>query len=201
MLTLKKIAITGGLSSGKSTVCEIFRNLGAYTVDSDKIVHNLLLHNRYIQNKIIELLGNNVLEKGLLDRKKIASIVFSHPEKLHALESLIHPAVYDEIQNCYDKVKRNGNYSYFIAEVPLLFETGCQNLFDFVIVVMSEEKTCKERFENLKNPTEYQFKDRMMRQIPPREKAKKADFLILNDGTLEDLKKQVSQLSLKLSSI
>lgn len=201
MLILKKIAITGGLSSGKSTVCKIFRNLGAYTVDSDEIVHNLLLHNRSLQSKIVNLLGNNVVENDLLDRKKIASIVFSDTEKLHALEHLIHPAVFDEIQNHYDKIKNSNTYSLFIAEVPLLYETGSQNLFDVVITVLSEEPECIKRFEKLNNPAESQFKDRMMRQISPQEKAVKANYVILNNGTIEDLKKQVSQLSLKLSSI
>jgi len=197
---LKKIAVTGGLSSGKSTVCGIFKDLGAYTVSSDEIVHNLFLNDRPLQRKIIDLLGSDIVVNNLLDRKKISNKVFSEPLKLQALERLIHPAVFNEIQTRYLQVCDNKEYAFFVAEVPLLFETDSQHLFDYVITVLSSEKKCKERFKIMTGQSESQFQERMIRQINPKQKAEKADFMLINNGSLDELYTQVVQLSSKLRS-
>ena len=197
---MKKIAVTGGLSSGKSTVCGIFKDLGAYTVSSDEIVHNLFLNDRPLQRKIIDLLGSDIVVNNLLDRKKISNKVFSQPLKLQALERLIHPAVFNEIQTRYLQVCDNKEYAFFVAEVPLLFETDSQHLFDYVITVLSSEKKCKERFKIMTGQSESQFQERMIRQINPKQKAEKADFMLINNGSLDELYTQVVQLSSKLRS-
>ncbi len=197
---MKKIAVTGGLSSGKSTVCGIFKDLGAYTVSSDEIVHNLFLNDRPLQRKIIDLLGSDIVVNNLLDRKKISNKVFSEPLKLQALERLIHPAVFNEIQTRYLQVCDNKEYAFFVAEVPLLFETDSQHLFDYVITVLSSEKKCKERFKIMTGQSESQFQERMIRQINPKQKAEKADFMLINNGSLDELYTQVVQLSSKLRS-
>lgn len=198
---MKKVAITGGLSSGKSTVCRIFRDLGAYTVSSDEIVHNILSSNRTLQTQIIDLLGSDILTNNLLDREKIAKKVFSDSEKLQALESLIHPAVFHEIQSQYDSIKTDKRFKLFVAEVPLLYETSSQGLFDIIVTVLSDENQSKERFKTMKNTSEAEFNHRMMRQLSPKEKAARADYIILNDGSIEDLQSQVRQLLSKLRSI
>lgn len=198
---MKKVAITGGLSSGKSTVCKIFQDLGAYTVSSDEIVHNILSSNRTLQTQIIDLLGSDILTNNLLDREKIAKKVFSDSEKLQALESLIHPAVFHEIQSQYDSIKTDKRYELFVAEVPLLYETSSQGLFDIIVTVLSDENQSKERFKTMKNKSEAEFNHRMMRQLSPKEKAARADYIILNDGSIEELQSQVTQLLSKLRSI
>ena len=198
---MKKVAITGSLSSGKSTVCKIFRDLGAYTVSSDEIVHNILSSNRTLQIQIINLLGSDILTNNLLDREKIAKKVFSDAEKLQALESLIHPAVFHEIQSQYDTIKADKRYNIFVAEVPLLYETSSQNLFDFIVTVLSDDKKCKERFKTMKNKSDAEFDHRMMRQLSPKEKAAHADYILMNNGSIEELKVEVAQLLSILRSI
>lgn len=198
---MKKVAITGSLSSGKSTVCKIFRDLGAYTVSSDEIVHNILSSNRTLQTQIINLLGSDILTNNLLDREKIAKKVFSDAEKLQALESLIHPAVFHEIQSQYDTIKADKKYNIFVAEVPLLYETSSQNLFDFIVTVLSDDKKCKERFKTMKNKSDAEFDHRMMRQLSPKEKAAYADYILMNNGSIEELKVEVAQLLSILRSI
>ena len=118
MLDLKKIAVTGAVASGKSTVCNIFKNLNAYVVDSDKLVHQLLDIHTHLGKQITELLGPEIVENGQLNRKKIAQIVFQDLEKLTALETLIHPPVLQAIKDQYEDVRQKNEYSSFVVEIP-----------------------------------------------------------------------------------
>ena len=195
---MDKVAVTGGLSSGKSTVCKIFKHLGAYTVSSDDIVHHLLKTDPVLQKKIVDLLGKDVLIQNQIDREKVASNVFSNPEKLKALEAIIHPAVLHEIKKHIDIAAKDGNYPLFVAEVPLLYEVGAEALFDSVITVLCSEQICKERFSRLNPSIQEQFHDRMMRQLPPEAKAAKADYILLNNGDLQELQSQVEHLIKKI---
>ena len=97
MLKLKKIAITGGLSAGKTTVCQLFKECGAYVMSADEIVHRLLSPHTRIGQQVIALLGSDILSGAEIDRKKVSEKVFPYPDKLRALERIIHPAVFDEI--------------------------------------------------------------------------------------------------------
>jgi dephospho-CoA kinase len=200
MLTLRKVAITGGLSSGKSTVCRFLAEEGAYVVSADEIVHSLFSSDQAVRQQVISLLGSDVLLNNQLSRDAIAKKVFSQPETLKSLEQIIHPAVFHEIQTRYENIKNNPDYDLFVAEVPLLYETESECRFDQVIVVLSDEKLCRERF-SMKQRSSQDFTHRMLRQIPPEKKAARADFVILNNGTLEDLKNQVCKLIPKLRSI
>ncbi len=103
MLKLRKVAITGGLSCGKSSVCRILKEFGAYVVSADKIVHQLLSSDTNLGQKIVDLLGTSVLVNQKLDRSRIARIVFHDLELLKALEALVHPAVYRELNRDYQK--------------------------------------------------------------------------------------------------
>ncbi len=200
MLILRKIAITGGLSAGKTTVCRLFAEMGAFVVSADEIVHRLFSSNETVQKQVVSLLGPEILVNDRLSHEKIAKKVFSNPETLKSLEQLIHPLVFHEIQQQYEQAKNNPNYSLFIAEVPLLYETESECQFDTVVVVLSEENQCRKRFL-MKHLAEEEFNHRMLRQIPPASKAAKADYVLLNNSNLTDLKKQVEELSLKLVSI
>ena len=193
---MKKVAITGGLSSGKSTVCRLFKELGAYVVSADEIVHHLLTSDPKIQEKVVDLLGPDILEQGKLSKKAIAKKVFSHLKQLKSLEHLLHPPVLHEIQRQYQAVKNNSKYSLFIAEVPLLYESQSESLFDVVVVTLAKENLCKKRSKL----EETAFADRILRQMPPEEKAAKADFILLNNESVEDLKIKVTNLTNKLCS-
>src|SRR5690348_8893921 len=129
MLDLKKVAVTGGLSSGKSTVCQIFRGLGSHVISADAIVHQLLSPNTSLGQEVIKLLGVEIVINKTIDRKSIANKVFNNPQLLHQLEKLLHPAVFNEMKKEYEKAK-NFSAPLFVAEVPLLFEAGQENWFD-----------------------------------------------------------------------
>lgn len=194
MLGLRKIAVTGGLSSGKSTVCEMLSKLGAYVVSADEIVHRLLSPKTQIGKKIIDLLGSDVLNGDQFDRTKIAKKVFSQKDTLHALEQVLHPAVIDEIETLYQHIKDQGKHALFIAEIPLLYESDSEKYFDAVIAVISDDELCKKRFQSKAYYPDEEFEKRMARQWDMKRKAAKADFTITNNGSLEDLNKNVIKL-------
>lgn len=199
MLKLKKIAITGGIASGKSTVGRFFQKLGAYVVDSDEIVHKLLSPETVLGQQIIKLLGPEIVENGRFNRKIIAEKVFKDHTKLQALEQLIHPSVLNDIESVYQKIEKQNKYHLFVVEVPLLFEIGADKFFDYVIAVIADPEQCKQRLkENKISPDEYT--SRMQRQISPEIKAKKAHTVLHNNGTLQELQEKVETLFKQLSA-
>lgn len=200
MLSLKKIAVTGGLASGKSTVCRMLEELGAYVVSADAIAHQLLSPDSNVGQRILEEFGSDLETKGTINRTKLAEIVFSNPEKLKALEAILHPAVFAELEKRYQEIKHTSRYSLFVAEVPLLYEVNYENQFDCVIAVTAPDQQCRQRFvEQGKYGTE-EFELRMARQISPEEKAKQADYVIQNNSTLSELKTQVKTIYSILTS-
>ncbi|MBS0621237.1 MAG: dephospho-CoA kinase [Verrucomicrobia bacterium] len=188
MLKLKKVAITGGLAAGKSTVCRFFKDLGAYVISSDEIVRRLLSPDTQLGRQVIQLLGTEIVQGDSLNRDRIAEKVFSEPKLLQALEELLHPAVFDVIEQTFEKIAKEGSYPLFIAEVPLLYESERQGHFDLVIAVSAPETTAKQRFGKGEA-----FDQRMMRQLSPAHKAAKADYVIENSGDLDTLKNQVTK--------
>jgi dephospho-CoA kinase len=186
VLNLRKIAITGSLASGKSTVSRILQEYGAYVVDADEIVHSLLSSNTPTGKKVIELLGPEIVVASQIDRSKLSEIVFSDFEKLTNLEKILHPAVKQEIDRRFNYVKNNPSYKMFVAEVPLLYEAGMEKDFDVVIAVISDKAVAQKRY------TAQQFEERWARQH--KDKAAKADFVITNNGDLKMLKSSIEAI-------
>ncbi len=199
MLKSKKIAVTGGLSCGKSLVCRILQSLGTCVVSADKIVHQLLSSDQNIVRKVVDLLGSEVLVNCKVDRNRVANLVFNDRHLLRALELLIHPAVYAEIdrqyllQECISQPP-----PLFVAEVPLLYESDAAKKFDLVIVVVADMMECRRRFEECKCGDQIEFDKRTARLIPLSEKIAQADYIIMNTGNASDLQCQTKELYQKL---
>jgi dephospho-CoA kinase len=181
-MVVRKVAVTGGIACGKTTVCQMFRDLGAHVVSADQIVHQLLENDSQVKSEVVSLLGDFVLEKGNISRDRIATLVFQDVEKLKALEKLLHPRVYARIDEEFEK----SSSSLFIADIPLLFETRGEDRFDSSIVVLSDESVAKKR-----NPT---MVERSKFQMPVKEKAFKATYLIYNNGTFNELQSEVEKI-------
>lgn len=194
MLKLRKIAITGGLAAGKSLVCRYLQELGAYTVSADDVVHQLLSPSSEVGKKVVEIFGKDVVKDASFDRKKIATLAFNDRAKLQRLEEILHPAVLQEIQKQYHNLLTHKPPPLFVAEIPLLYETSSESYFDDVVVVIAKEPISKERFSNLPGQNEEQYLLRTARLLPIEEKIEKANFVIYNDGSQEQLKKQVRTL-------
>lgn len=195
MLKSRKTAITGGLSCGKSSVCRIFKELGAYIISADEIVHQLLSSDTNLGQEVIKLLGNKILINNQISRSRIARIVFQNDKLLRALEELVHPVVYEEIEKDYQKQKESNNPPpLFIAEVPLLFESGGEKQFDKTIAVVADPALCLQRFIQATGYQEEEFERRMDRQLSLLEKAVRADYVILNNRDIASLQAVVKEL-------
>jgi dephospho-CoA kinase len=194
MLRLRKVAVTGGLSCGKSSVCRFFKKFGAYVVSADEIVHQLLSPDTNPGQNVIRLIGSDILINNQISRSKIAEKVFNNPSLLNSLEKILHPAVQEEVAKLYEKAKEQGNYNLFVAEIPLLFESGKEHFYNAVITVVADKQTSRNRFQNATGYDETEFEKRSMRQLPNHEKAAKADYVITNNGSLEDLETETKKL-------
>lgn len=199
MLTLKKVAVTGGLSSGKSTVCRVFQELGAYVISADQIVHQLLSPNTVVGQQVISLLGSEIVKNQGLDRGAIANKVFSHPHLLRELEQILHPAVFDEIERQFQKVKDEKAYTLFIAEIPLLYEVGMESFYDAVIAVEASPNLCRQRYLQGHPTQEEQFERRMNRQLSALHKSQHAQWVIENNGSIDALRASVRKIYSQLS--
>lgn len=183
---LKKIAITGGVASGKTTVCRIFEEFGATVVFADAIVHELLKTDTALKNKIIGEFGSELVKNGQIDRKILGNLVFKDEKALKKLEAILHPAVLKKIDEEYKVAKGTS----FVVEIPLLFEIGAEERFDVVIAVLCDERVAKKRFEH----GEKEYDLRMQQQLKPEVKAAKAHYTITNNGTLGDLRYSVIRI-------
>lgn len=195
MLKLKKVAVTGGLSCGKSLVCRLLKDCGAYVVSADEIVHKLLSSDSNLIQAVVELLGTGVLVDKKINRARVAEIAFAEPNLLQGLESLLHPPVYQEIEKEFQKQKDHSvPPPLFVAEIPLLFETAKQKDFDITVAVVADPELCYERFNQATGLFREDFNRRVARQLSQLEKAALADYVIMNSSTQEELQSITQEL-------
>lgn len=189
------IGLTGNYGMGKSFVLSVFKELGAIVLDSDEIV-NQLLHDKKVILRIKKILGDRVEKQdGTLDNAEIAKIIFKNSTMRDKLEVLLHPMVFDNIQNYLKKISRNR--SLIIVEVPLLFEGGYQARFQRTITVFTTQKTALERLMKAGVSRGNALK-RLKAQLPIQIKKKNADFLIDNNGSKQGTRIQVKGIYIKL---
>jgi len=188
--TMIKVALTGNIGMGKSTVSGLFRELGAATLDSDAIVSKLIGLPQVLE-KIKALLGPDVIDPstGGLDRKKVASIIFNDEEKRRQYEALIHPLVYDQIKAAL----ANSSAGLAVVEVPLLFETGHEGDFNATVTVYSDVGLAIDRMEAA-GMTRAEAAERMMAQMPIADKVSRSSFCVDNNGDLNLTRVQVRRI-------
>lgn len=180
------IAITGSVGTGKSTVSNIIKSLGYEIIDCDEIVHKLYQENDVILK--IEELFPDVIEKKAINRKKLAQIVFNGSEEKKRLESLIHPLVRNKIA-----IMGKGKDKLFV-EVPLLYESKMEDMFAKVICVASDEFIQVKRIMARNKISEEEAKKIICNQMPIEEKIRLADFVIYNNGDINNLVKETKKI-------
>jgi dephospho-CoA kinase len=188
------VAVTGGIGAGKSETLRAFERHGAAVISSDEIVHELLREDAEVRRAVLERLGEGVLgEDGQIDRAKVGQVVFADPEALGWLEALLHPRVVTRYLRWREELAAQPNPpAVCVTEVPLLYEVGGETRFDKVVVVTAPPEV---RISRRIGP----MRDREQRLIPDEEKARRADFVYVNDGTLADLDSFVSGVVATLS--
>ena len=188
------VAITGGIGAGKSEALYAFQKAGAATVSSDEIVHHLLLTDPEVRDAIVHEFGEGVLaDDGSVDRGRVAEVVFADRAKLEFLEQLLHPRVTAEYLTWRAQLGELPQPPQVsVTEVPLLYETGGDARFDKVIVITAPAKLREQRRRVKRD-------DRDERLLPDKEKLKRADFVYVNKGTLDDLDAWVAGVMQKLT--
>jgi dephospho-CoA kinase len=186
------IGLTGGIAAGKSEALAAFERLGAATISSDAVVHELL-DAEPLLGRLKGRWGNEVAPEGRVDRTKIGEIVFADPEQLKWLEDQIHPLVGERIGSWLAAL--GDDVSVAVVEVPLLFEGEMAPVFDTTVAVVTADEVRRARAEARGHAL---VGEREARQLSQEEKAAHAEHVIENDGTLEDLERRLSALLAKL---
>jgi dephospho-CoA kinase len=190
------VAITGGIGAGKSEALYAFQKAGAATVSSDEIVHHLLRTDPEVKERMVRELGEGILgADGVIDRRRVAEVVFADRSKLDFLEGLLHPLVAREYLAWREQLAALPKPpEVCVTEVPLLYETGGDKRFDKVVVITAPAKLREQRRRVARD-------DRDERLLPDREKVKRADFAYVNTGTLEDLDEWVAGVMAELTKV
>jgi len=188
------VGLTGGIVSGKSTVANIFKNLGAVVIDADRIGHNVITPHKPAWEKLIKIFGKNILKEDLfIDRKKLGYLVFNNKKLLKKLNEITHPEIEKIIIQKINKYKES-NYFYnkvLMIDAPLIYETGIDYLMDKIILVNLKEKEQIKRLAKRNGFTREESLKRIKSQISNDKKVEKADYIINNNHSLENTKKQV----------
>lgn len=188
------IGLTGGIAAGKSEALAAFGRLGAATLSSDAVVHDLL-EGEPLRATLAERWGPEVAPEGApTDRGRIGGIVFADPDELKWLESTIHPLVGAETAAWIAGLPEDTKVA--VIEVPLLFEGGREKIFDTTVSIVATEDLRRERAASRGHAL---VDAREARQLSQEEKAERADHVVVNDGSVEDLEAALSALLAKLS--
>ncbi len=179
------MAVTGPFAGGKSTFVQMLGDLGAETVSSDEVVHDLLAEDQEVIAAVTRRFGEGVRGERGIDRKALAREVFGDTEALQDLEDILHPRVHEET----DRRAAASDAKLFVAEIPLLFEGGGGDRFDITVAVTAPEERRRAWAEE-RGMDEEQVRAIEARQLSSEEKARRADVVVQNDGDLDKLKEQ-----------
>jgi dephospho-CoA kinase len=186
------IGLTGGIAAGKSTALAAFEQLGAATISSDAVVHELL-DSEPLRGRLAERWGDEIAPDGSVDRAKVGEIVFADPEQLSWLESQVHPLVGERIGRWLAALPEGTELA--VIESPLLFEAGMDDVFDTNLAVVTDDEVRRQRAAARGDTL---VTERDARQLPQEEKAERAAHVIENNGSVEDLERALSALVAKL---
>ena len=191
------IGLTGGIGAGKSEALAAFARLGAATLSTDAVVHELL-DTPEVRALLVERLGASVAPDEHTDRRAVAEVVFERPGEREWLEGLLWPRVRARVADWRAQVEAaRPRAGVAVVEVPLLFESGLEHGFDATVAVVADEPLRQERAEARGHAG---VASRTARQLTQDEKAERADWAVHNDGTIEELEEKLSQLLARINA-
>lgn len=193
---MKRIALTGGIGCGKTTVARMFQAHGIPVIDADEVVH-ILYNDPKIIEELTQLFGNEIYESGKINRQKLGTIIFEDEVKRATLTQFFQPRVNTYVNEKMNDYEKLGN-STIIYDATLIYEWGIENDFDLVIVVSTPLEERIKRICKRDNITEIDAHLRIQAQMPLAEKIKRADYVIINDQEIDKVQLQVHEIVEKL---
>ncbi|MCB0701938.1 MAG: dephospho-CoA kinase [Candidatus Kapaibacterium sp.] len=189
------IGITGGIGSGKSTIATWIREKGYSVLSSDEIAKQEMSSNEELKSKLIEEFGENIyLENGELNKTLLSDLIFDiSNSQVKKINQIVHPYAIDAIMNQLEALANGGNKLLFV-ESALMFESGMAEGYDYVVTVFTDEKNVLERVQSRSGLSEEKIRTIMKSQLNPIEKKKLADFVIDNNGTVDELRESFDSL-------
>ena len=187
---MRVIGLTGGIGCGKSLAAQFFAELGALVIDADQLARAAIERGSKGFDEVVAVFGDSVLKDGDIDRRALGELVFKNPSAKQKLENIIHPIVRREFEEAVASLKDD---EVLVYEIPLLVETGAQDKFDLVITVESE---LENRINRLRARGLHisEIEGRIAAQATREQRLEAADFLIENDGTEDELLRQVEEI-------
>jgi dephospho-CoA kinase len=196
------LGVTGGIASGKTTVANFFEDLGAAIIDFDIIARQVVEPGTPCFGEIVEFFGEKIVDRyGHLDRKRLSGIVFEDERKRKKLEGILHPRIFDIFISRTHEITKKDPAAIIQAVIPLLFEVGLQHLVHKTLVVYVPRERQIERLIKRDKITGDQAANILKAQLPIDEKAGMADFVINNENSLDETRRQVEELWHKLKQI
>lgn len=193
---MKRVCLTGGIAGGKSSAASMLAGLGARVVHADEIAKEIM-RTEEVRNELTRILGRSFFTpEGELRSAELAAYIFHHPDAMRRVNSVVHPRVYEEVERLWQEVEDRAGC--FVVETALAVETGYADRFDVVVVVTAPRTERLRRLMEEKGLTADQAVARMAAQLPEEEKVERADHVIENDGTLQDLEERVRTLHERL---
>ena len=194
-----KTGLTGGIGVGKSAAAKAFKKLGVHIFDADKEAKKLLDNSAIIQNDLMAEFGSDILNNsGRIDRGKLAKVSFQDEYHQMNLNSILHPHIFEKVDEKFDKISSENIASFFMVDGALIYESGLDTHLDYTIVVTAKLTIRMERSIKKGNLTRDDILRRIELQWPCDTKVRMADFVIHNNTTEKDLKEQVKEIYNKL---
>jgi dephospho-CoA kinase len=189
------IGITGGIGCGKTTASTFFSDKGAFIFNADKEAKNIINNNLDAQKEIIKEFGSDVINPNQnINKQKLARIAFQDEFHQQTLNAIVHPYVFKEIDNSFEKVKIENKHNCFVVDAALIYESGADTHMDYVIVISSLIRYRTERVMSKNNITREDFLKRVSLQWPDEDKESMADYIIQNNSDLENLEKEAKKI-------
>jgi dephospho-CoA kinase len=195
------VGLTGGIGSGKSTFAALLAERGAQVVDADALGRDALRPGEPAWHKVVDQFGEEILVPNTMrvDRKLLAEIVFADRGKLAALNAIVHPVIFAGIADALEKLR--GTEAIVVLDAALLVETGLESVVDVMILVVAPEEVRQRRLEASRGMSLAESTSRMQAQARPEDMAVRADIVVANDGSLEDLAGEAERVWSKLQSL
>ena len=185
------VAVTGGIGSGQSTVCNFFKEWHCKVINADMKAKEVIQRDRKLQNELILAFDRSIFRKDhKLDTKRLAELAFKDEISTQKLNQLVHPRMVESLVEEMEQARFSGKYPIILIDAALIFEISIENMFDAVIVVDAPLRLREKRVMERDNMIHREFRSRLDKQIPLEAKVSWADYVIKNDGTFDNLKQK-----------